>query len=207
MKNIILSLDKINLLKKLFLEIKKKGFFLEIGAYDGIAGSNCFYFEKFLHWEGIAIDPSLTQFKKLKKNRKCNCLNNAISTKNEKIEFIDVIEGLTQMSGLNIDSYKKSLEIVNLDKKSKIKKYQIDALMFDKIAGENKLIDYLSIDIEGGEMDIIKSIDFNYYNIKVISIENNSPKELNFNKIFKNKNFTYLDRVGVDEIYYNNNYF
>ena len=60
--------DKI--IKECFFSKKEKGFFIEIGAYDGIEGSNCYHFEKFLKWDGIAIEPSNIQFKKLKKKQK-----------------------------------------------------------------------------------------------------------------------------------------
>ena len=56
-------------------------------------------------------------------------------------------------------------------------------------------------------MNLLKSIDFENYNIKVISVENNIPEEQNFKNFFKAKNFTYLDRIGQDEIFYNNEYF
>ena len=44
-------------------------------------------------------------------------------------------------------------------------------------------------------------------NIKVISVENNIPKEQNFKNFFDTVNFTYLDRIGQDEIFYNNEYY
>ena len=40
--------------------------FVEIGAYDGIEGSNCYHFEKYMNWKGIAIEPSKLQQKNLK---------------------------------------------------------------------------------------------------------------------------------------------
>ena len=100
--------DKI--IKKKFFDGKKNGFFIEIGAYDGIIGSNCYHFERFLNWEGIAIEPSKIQFEKLKKNRKCKVLNNAISDKVKDVEFIEVTEGLTQMSGINDNSFKRNIK-------------------------------------------------------------------------------------------------
>ncbi len=69
-----------------------------------------------------------------------------------------------------------------------------------------KHINYLSIDVEGGEMDILESIDFNLYKIKVLSIENNYPNEINYEKFLSNKDFCYIDNVGVDEIYFNKKY-
>jgi FkbM family methyltransferase len=184
----------------------KNGFFVEIGAYNGIDGSNCYFFEKFLNWSGIAIEPSTSQFLLLQKNRKCKCINKAVAKKNEKIEFIDVIEGYTQMSGINNSSYQKTLEIIKKDLRTVLDKKIIEAATFSDIVEYNYLIDYLSIDVEGGEMDILESIDFNLYKIKVLSIENNYPNEINYEKYLSDKGFCYIDNVGVDEIYFNKKY-
>ena len=182
------------------------GFFVEIGAYNGIDGSNCYFFEKFLNWSGIAIEPSPTQFLALQKNRKCKCINKAVAKKSEKIEFIDVVKGYTQMSGINNSSYQKTLEIINKDLRTVLDKKIIEAATFSEIVEYNYLIDYLSIDVEGGEMDILESIDFDLYKIKVLSIENNYPNEINYEKYLSDKGFCYIDNVGVDEIYFNKKY-
>jgi len=182
------------------------GFFVEIGAYNGIDGSNCYFFEKFLNWSGIAIEPSPTQFLALQKNRKCKCVNKAVAKKSEKIEFIDVVKGYTQMSGINNSSYQKTLEIINKDLRTVLDKKIIEAATFSEIVEYNYLIDYLSIDVEGGEMDILESIDFDLYKIKVLSIENNYPNEINYEKYLSEKGFCYIDNVGVDEIYFNKKY-
>ena len=68
-------------------------------------------------------------------------------------------------------------------------------------------MDIVSIDIEGNELEVIKSIDFSKYEIKVILLENNIPQKLNYINFFKTKNFSYFDRVGMDEIYYNKKYY
>jgi len=197
--------DKI--IKKNFFDGKKNGFFIEIGAYDGISGSNCYHFERFLNWDGIAIEPSIIQFEKLKKNRKCKLLNNAISDEVKEVEFIEVTEGLTQMSGINDSSFKRNIDIISNNQLSKTTSTNLKTITFDEIAPKNKDVDYLSIDIEGGEMNLLKSIDFKINNIKVISVENNVPKEQNFKNFFEEINFTYLDRIGQDEIFYNRDYF
>ena len=194
------------ILKDHFFKNKKKGFFVELGAFDGIEGSNCFYFENSQAWNGIAVEASNTQFSKLKKNRKCVVLNLAISSSEKEVEFYDVHGGLAQMSGINDNNY-STKDIVEKDIKSKINKYKLKTTTFDKIIPLDKVIDYLSIDIEGGEMEVLKSIDFTKYTIKVISIENNNPDKIDFNYFFKEKNFSFFDRVGVDEIFFNNKFF
>ena len=195
------------ILKNHFFTNKKKGFFVEIGAYDGINGSNCYHFEKFLNWDGIAIEPSIIQFEKLKKNRKCKVLNKAISDVTKDVKFIEVTEGLTQMSGINDNYFKRNLDIISNNEISKTKTLNLKTTTFDEIVPQNTNIDYLSIDIEGGELSLLKSINFDIFTIKVISVENNTPKDQNFKSFFKNKNFSYFDRFGQDEIFYNNNFF
>ena len=196
--------DKI--LKDHFFKDKKKGFFVEIGAFDGIDGSNCFYFEKVQEWDGIAVEASKIQFNKLKKNRKCKLFNEAINSKEKDVEFIEVQEGLTQMSGIDDENY-IAKEFINKDPNSKIGKFKTKTVTFEKIVPTNAIIDYLSLDIEGGEMDLLESIDFSKYKIKVISVENNSPDKINFELFFKKKNYSFFDRVGQDEIFFNNDFF
>ena len=195
--------DKI--IKNSFFRSKKNGYFVEIGAFDGVLGSNCIHFEKSMNWEGIAIEPSKTQFEKLSKNRNCKVLNAAISSTEKDVEFIEVIEGLTQMSGIDDDNYSAKLIIEN-NKKNKFNKNKMKTSTFEKSI-LTKEIDYLSIDIEGAELDVLKSINFQEYIIKVISVENNNPEKINFNSFLKENNFSFFDRVGQDEIFYNNNFF
>ena len=195
--------DKI--IKNSFFRSKKNGYFVEIGAFDGVLGSNCIHFEKSMNWEGIAIEPSKIQFEKLSKNRNCKVLNAAISSTEKDVEFIEVIEGLTQMSGIDDDNYSAKLIIEN-NKKNKFNKNKMKTSTFEKSI-LTKEIDYLSIDIEGAELDVLKSINFQEYIIKVISVENNNPEKINFNSFLKENNFSFFDRVGQDEIFYNNKFF
>ena len=196
--------DKI--IKNYFFQNKKDGFFVEIGAYDGIEGSNCYHFEKFMNWKGIAIEPSKLQYEKLKNNRNCKTINKAISNEIKDVEFIEVVEGLTQMSGINNENYTAN-ELIKKNEQSKTKISKITTSTFEEEIKGNFEIDYLSIDIEGEELDLLKSVDFNKYNIKVISVENNLPDKFNYYSFFKSKNFSFFDRIGQDEIFYNNNYF
>ena len=195
------------LVKDNFFKNQKSGFFLEIGAFDGIEGSNCYHFEKFMNWEGIAIEASPLQFEKLKKNRNCKLMNIAIGSENKQVEFYEVVEGFTQMSGINNLNFKDSFERIKKNSNSKINKINIECKTFEKLIPSDQIIDLISIDIEGNELDVLKSINFDKYQIKVIILENKIPKELSYLKFFKEKNFYYFDRVGMDEIYYNKKYF
>jgi len=51
-----------------------KGFFIDIGAHDGISLSNSFLLEQN-GWHGACVEPSVTEFEKLKNSRSCNTYN------------------------------------------------------------------------------------------------------------------------------------
>ena len=185
-----------------FFKNKMDGYFVDLGAYDGVEGSNTFFFEKFFRWKGVLVEPSKNQYLKLMENRNNNCINKAISKTNEKLEFIDVVSGYKQMSGLNQSYYKDTLEILNSDLNSKTDIYQVETSTFKDLVSE-KEIDYLSIDIEGGELDVLSSIDFNTYKIKVISVENNKPNQISYKELLLERGYNFFDFCGADEIYYN----
>ena len=111
------------------------------------------------------------------------------------------------MSGINNSFFKRNIDIISNNQSSKTKSLNLKTITFSDIVPKDTDIDYLSIDIEGGEMSLIESINFDIVNIKVISVENNIPKEQNFKNFLETRNFNYFDRIGQDEIFYNNQYF
>ena len=80
----------------------------------------------------------------------------------------------------------------------------------NQILEEHELfhIDFLSLDIEGGELNILKAIDFERFFIDVISVENNWEDEIckeaknsNIRKYMEATGYEYITRLGVDEVY------
>lgn len=157
---------------------KVDGFFIDIGAHDGISCSNTLFFEKNRNWKGICIEPGPNEFKKLSENRKSININCCVSDYDGESEFT-YIEGYSNMlSGLS-ENYNSSHESRIRNELQiyggKINKIQVPVFRLQSILDENGVtdIDYCSIDTEGTEFNIIKSIDFNKTKIKVFSIENN----------------------------------
>ena len=111
------------------------------------------------------------------------------------------------MSGINYENYSDSIAIFNKDNKTQFNKRQVVTKTIENILEETTMIDFMSIDIEGNEMAVLKSINFGKYKFGVICLENNTPDKQNFNKFLSKKGFCFYDRIGVDEIYYNKQYF
>lgn len=146
------------------LNFKKNGFFLEIGAADGITYSNTFLMEKFLSWSGILIEPIDTYSEELKQNRN-SIIDNSIMWSNDDIKKKIFINS---KDNLKSTTYNLSTKINNnfIEKKTT----SLDTLLNNH--NINHPIDYCSIDIEGAEVELLKGFNFNTH-INVISIEHN----------------------------------
>ena len=179
---------------------KTDGYFVDIGAHNGIDVNNTFYFEN-MGWDGICFEPIPKIFKELQHNRKCTTLNKAISDNQGKSSFF-VIDGYSNMLSGLADKYdQKHIERINRELEEYDQDYdyiEVDCITFDK-AVSNTNIDLLSIDTEGAELDILKTIDFNKYNINVMVIEYNyhNPELLS---LLEENNFKVEYRRGVDLI-------
>ena len=153
------------------LNFKKKGFFVEFGATNGFSDSNTYLLEKKFEWSGILAEPNKICHEEIKLNRSCyietSCVYN--STGN----FVNFVE--TSNHNLStIDLFKNS-DAHNKDRK-KLKTYKVRTIsLIDLLKKYNapKIIDYLSIDTEGSEFEILKNFDFNSYTFKVITVEHN----------------------------------
>ena len=190
---------------KIVFKKKESGYFIEIGAYDGITFSNTAFLEKERKWKGICVEPMPNAFNKLKSNRNCDLINGCIYSSEVTVEFLQV-EGASEMlSGISntYDSRHCSRidkEIVERggDKKYiKVKAYNLNSLLEVR---NIKIVDFCSIDVEGGEWDVLQSIDFSKITIKSFTIENNY-KDNKIKNFMISKRYTYVGNLDMDEIY------
>lgn len=180
---------------------KTQGFFVDIGAYDGVAISNTKFLED-LGWDGICIEPHPNVFKRLQENRKCKLVNCAVWHEDTKIKFLS-LTGYTEMLSGIYESYdprhysRIQNELKRFGGNSEI--IEIDANKFDTIVKNNE-IDFLSIDTEGSELQILSNIDFEKFKIKLICVENNYF-EKKFIDFFSNRGYEFYCNVGIDYLF------
>lgn len=189
-----------------FFKNKKDGFFVEIGADDGICFSNSNFFEKELNWKGICIEPRKEAYNKLIKNRNCICENVALCNNEEIVDFMDIKGYGIGLSGIVKEYDKRHIERINKEIKHKDNKgkeiYKIKTKKLCDILDKHSVtkIDFLSIDTEGCELKILETIDFNKVFIDVITIEDNY-NDINLIKFFKDRNYKLIKKIGCDKIF------
>jgi FkbM family methyltransferase len=195
---------------------KREGIFVEVGALDGFGASNTYFFEKERNWSGLLIEPNPIEFNKIELNPrplsyKENC---AISNVEMDINFLSIGGPCNVLSGilefynsqhleriereLNMYSgYPEGHELHSTRETIKMRAVRLQTL-FDKYKMLD--IDLISIDVEGAEMQVLESIDFEKVNIYCFLIENNYglEKETNF---LNSKGYTHTGNIQWDSVF------
>ena len=153
------------------LKFKRDGYFVEFGAANGMDLSNTYMLEKEMGWTGIVAEPAMIWHEDLLKNRSCHISFDCVWTKShEEIEFNEVsaaeLSTIDSFSGLDGHAQTRA-------EGKKYKVYTCSLLDLLKKYKAPKDIDYLSIDTEGSEFEILSAFDFDAYKIKVITCEHN----------------------------------
>lgn len=154
---------------------KKHGYFVEFGATDGFTGSNTHLLEKQYTWHGILAEPNPVWHDALILNRPHATISRkCVYTESDRDIDFKAVED-SDLSTIN--GYGTKDEHAQAREKSKIIKVAttslIDLLMYNYAPLD---IDYMSVDTEGSEYDILKAFfndPYNKYNIKCITVEHN----------------------------------
>lgn len=191
-----------------FYNIKEKKY-LEIGACDGLMTTNTKFFEDNLDWNGILIEANPYQHKALIKNRPNNKIFCDLVSDIENTVKYYCVEN-EAISGV-LDTLPQShIEILNSDinywKKRQKKIIELKTRTLQSILDECNIneINFLSLDVEGHEYNVLNSIDFEKTKIEVILVEMLDVNEINNNKIrhfLLNKNYIYHSNIGRNEVY------
>jgi len=175
----------------------KYGFYVEIGAYDGVSKNSTQILEEH-GWNGVCIEAHPERFKKLEKNRNCRCVNAAIWSKTGTVDFAIMPEKKRGWDGILETLADRARLHLSEAQISTIKSYKWEDLRTPNY------IDYLQIDVEGAELEILKHIDFNQYNITYICLEDNEyyhSKDTTYRKFMSSINYELIEELGVDTLY------
>jgi FkbM family methyltransferase len=184
-----------------FFKNKSKGFYVDVGCYHPIDGSNThLLFKK--GWEGLNIDLNKTSIELFNIARKNDTnLRIAITNQSKKIKFY----------------YRKKINMLNtINKKfansSFRRGFNTDYIqastlnsVLEKTKLKNKKIDFLNIDIEGNEINALKTLNFRKYNPRLICIEIHNPNTRKSQKgsYTSNPIYKFLRKKGYEHIWRN----
>jgi len=180
----------------------KQGFFVEFGATDGIYLSNTYVLEKIFGWDGLLVEPAQIWRERLIQNRNSKIdFRCVFDETGKKIIFNEsenaVYSTIDQFSEMDIHK-RKRIQGIN---------YSVDTVTLNDLLiehGAPSLIDYLSIDTEGSEFQILQAVNFNHWSFKVITVEHNyMPQRILIHKLLTENGYKrVLEHISLMDDWY-----
>ena len=170
------------------LNHKKHGYFVDVGASDGVGLSNTLTMERELGWKGLCIEPNPVFFERLKINRKCALSTDVVDFKNGNIVTFRVDNNA--LGGIVADDTDNNIAVrgspshiaherpgwrplamaTTMSRETKT----LDVLLEN--AQAPSIIDFLSLDVEGAETRVLKNFPFDRYVFLTAVIERPQPE-------------------------------
>lgn len=168
----------------------RDGYYIELGAADGIGFSNTLLFELQKGWAGVLIEPSPSNFLKCIENRSnrntffCNaCISFDYTEKFVEMIYAHYMSVAVGMASDIENPQKHALDGAKYlaSAKERVFRYGALARPLNELLIEAKspaLIDFISLDVEGVELEVLKGIDHSAFKFKLMCIESRSPEIL-----------------------------
>ena len=181
------------------------GYFVELGANNGFDQTNTLYFEKYRGWRGVLVEPTLHNYLFCRKNRssenKFFC--NACTSFEYKEKFVEIIYSNLMSAPVGLES-----DIDNpLKHASEGKQFMQpfeENVSFGAVAKTlnqilieaeaPNVIDLLSLDVEGAEIEVLKGIDHNKFKFKFICVENRDFEKLN--QLMEQWDYVFIEKLS-----------
>jgi FkbM family methyltransferase len=186
-----------------------KGMYADIGAYDGVSNSTTRALQK-LGWEGVCIEANPNVFDTLLKNRadgNTACYDVACvgSDAIESVKFT-VFDAIPQFSGVSPSAKKTTPQLrakgaTAPPKIISVKAMTLDSILVNYFDGQLGNVDFISIDTEGTEKDVIAGIDLNRWQPRLICIENYDPRNADLDSFMRGRGYKVAQVIGINTFY------
>jgi FkbM family methyltransferase len=177
---------------------KSNGFFIELGACDGLYYSNTLFFERTLGWNGICIEPNDNYIQELRTNRKCIISNSLVYSKEGvEVEFSQC-KAVSSIVDENVGPF------TNSNAENCVKKVTTTLSAILQSSNAPAVMDYLSLDVEGQEYNILSTFPFDTYKFRCITVEHNAPhigneQQMLIRGLLEKNGYTYVK--GNDDVH------
>ncbi len=181
------------------------GVFLDVGANDGVTINNTYFLERYRGWTGICVEPLPDPFGQLQKNRTAVCVNACAGVADGETEFFKITGTYEMLSG-RVETYEHAnLERVRQATGDHPLTTEIVRTLCVTLPGileraGLKHVDFVSLDTEGGELELLKTLDLRGLGVRAVTIENNFESPA-IEKHMAGVGFVLVAVMGCDEIY------
>jgi FkbM family methyltransferase len=165
------------------------GYFVELGANDGVTQSNTYHFQHTRGWTGILVEPTPHKYLQCRENRSKNAkvFCNACTSFEYKNKFVEIYYSNLMSTPVGVESDIKNPNEHLESGKRFLSKFE-DNFIYGAIAkplqyilksaGAPRIMDLLSLDVEGAEIEVLKGVDHSSYRFRFMLIESRSRDKL-----------------------------
>jgi FkbM family methyltransferase len=174
----------------------RNGYYVDVGSGDGVGGSNTKVFDE-LGWKGVCIDP----FPSNMRSRTCQTFKEVVySETGHKVQF----RAAGGLGGIEdrLDRWKEDADRAQVVEFTTV---TLDDLLGR--AGAPHFINYMSIDVEGAEYEVLKGFSLDKYQVGAFTIEHNyeEPKRTRIKELLESKGYRRVRSVYQDDWYVSGN--
>lgn len=184
-----------------YFQNKRNGIFLELGALDGVTYSNTKFFEDTLRWSGILIEPIPKNYELCRNNRPRSLVYNCIVSSNTEPMDIYVNGAVSSVKDHTTQEYYDGWH-----KGKNIQTISVPCRRLDDIlhASNVRHIDFWSLDVEGSEYEVLKTMDWNIP-VKVLCMEVSGGQYSDMNEscrdLLRQNNFVFDGLAAHNELW------
>ncbi|HEY5952022.1 MAG TPA: FkbM family methyltransferase [Kofleriaceae bacterium] len=181
---------------------KPAGYFVEIGAYDGVRMSNTFYFEQ-IGWHGLLVeaDPDLAQRCREARPHSAVVQCAVVAPDAPKTVTFQVSEDWKSLSSLSFDRARKE-QLERLSGGFRVSSIAVPGKTLDEILDDNAVatIDFLTIDVEGHEWDVLRGFSIDRWRPEIVIVERNTLlPDLRIARYMFEHGYRYIRTTGVND--------
>jgi FkbM family methyltransferase len=188
-----------------------KGYFVELGANDGVAQSNTLYFEKQRGWRGVLIEPILHSFLKCQANRAADnvffcaaCVSEDYTEPYVRLTYANLMTAPLGVDGdiPDPDEHARSGAIYMAKGERPVEVLAAARTLSSLLeeAGAPAEMDLLSLDVEGGELEVLRGLDPARHRFRYILVECRDEKRLSTN--LRGAGYKLVDRLSHHDYLY-----
>ena len=186
-----------------------RGYFVELGANDGRSQSNSLHFERRKKWKGVLIEPCPTAYMRCKMTRSkdtqifCGCCVEPANAGNLiPMEYFNLMS--VQTDGTSKFSSDENIKELRLNKGGepdlayRFGSYSYTLTELLQNAKAPKQIDFLSLDVEGAEIAVLKGLNLSEYAFKYILVE--TCREQEVSQLLKKQNYSLFEKLTATDL-------
>ena len=185
------------------LGFKKEGLYVDVGAFRPKELSATYYFYKKLNWSGIVVEPNpQAKPRFLSERPRDTFLNQGVAGSPGELTYYEFED--PTLNSFSEDVYKRNK--ATFKGKQTIKVSPLGEILSEYIP-QGKEIDLMNVDVEGLDLEVLKSNDWDKYSPRVLIVEDHlfnpeKPLESEITQFLKSKGYTLKANCLISLIFF-----